>query len=611
MRSILHYLLALTLLAGIRLSYAQCVPDSLVPSVPGIYPKLLPDAQGCEPYSVDITFYLPRDTTATILPGQTITVPFNYFRIDTVVGLPAGMTWSCNLQPDCEYDVAPGNPSPDTLGCIRIQGTPTTPATYRIVVYVTANVALLGNQIGTYEVPLTVKPCIFTGDCYAYNISQPCEPSVLQVENLVPSLGNSGFSYQWNFSGPNGFHFQSIDENPWDLPLPAAGTYYLNYEATVDTIGWFLTDARIEQVNCSDLLDPADLYWKLVDSNDSVWYNTVAAPITNGGGQLPLMTNLPDFLLPNGLYQFQVWDKDQVGGDQGCGGNGNGALFFSIPQNGDSLTIQSNGLRATMFFSHPVQAISCADTFEVNALPQVPVIAALEDTFEICQGDTLHLFIPPADSVQWFRYGKWITFAGEPELAVFEAGDYHVEVIDPVTYCRVASLPFEVVVNETPAPNILLGVNQQFQVVNPKLSYAYTWYEVQDGLVGTGKAFTPTKSGNYYATAIDLFTGCESIPSPVVGMVLAGLEDMGGSLLKFSIGPNPAEEVLEISWELQTTTSLQLSLTDASGRVVKNITTNGNGSGSLNWDVSDLAGGIYHFSLSSDKGILHRKIVIH
>ena len=66
---------------------AQCVIDSGVPNMPGIYPPIPPDANGCEYYETDITFLLPQDTTVNVF-GNTLNIPFIYFQIDSVVGLP-------------------------------------------------------------------------------------------------------------------------------------------------------------------------------------------------------------------------------------------------------------------------------------------------------------------------------------------------------------------------------------------------------------------------------------------------------------------------------------------------------------------------------------------
>ncbi len=93
-----HFLFIVLASLSISISQAQCVIDTLVPRVPGIYPDSIPPFTGCNYGEVDVTFVFPRDTTTTI-GGQTVTVPFFSFTINGVAGLPQGMGWQCDLQP--------------------------------------------------------------------------------------------------------------------------------------------------------------------------------------------------------------------------------------------------------------------------------------------------------------------------------------------------------------------------------------------------------------------------------------------------------------------------------------------------------------------------------
>ncbi|MEM7660409.1 MAG: hypothetical protein AAF399_30175, partial [Bacteroidota bacterium] len=209
-----------------RANFAQCVPDTSLIDGDGIYPDTLAPVVGCQPFEQQVTFVFPRDTTASI-GGTPVTFPFQFFRIDSISGLPAGVDWACDLSPDCEYLVHPDSANVDTVGCISLFGTPTIPATYPLQVWVTAQVIIFGtpgDNPTSFNFPLTVQPCEFTGSCYTLNLSANCEPASLSFTNEVPSNGNPGYSYQWTVSGANGFFYQSNDENPLDLPLMEADT---------------------------------------------------------------------------------------------------------------------------------------------------------------------------------------------------------------------------------------------------------------------------------------------------------------------------------------------------------------------------------------------------
>ena len=130
---------------GLISGFAQtiCIPDSTVPSQSGLYPSEIV-AQGCRSFDTVITFVFPRDTTVSFA-GQNITVDFVEFRIDSLVGLPDSVSWTCNLAPACTYVVSPDSSQVDTTGCVRIQGISDQPGLYNIEVHLTAFVDVLGN----------------------------------------------------------------------------------------------------------------------------------------------------------------------------------------------------------------------------------------------------------------------------------------------------------------------------------------------------------------------------------------------------------------------------------------------------------------------------------
>ncbi len=592
---------------------AQCVPDSTLPYVDGIYPDTLAPAQGCDFYDVDITFVFPQDTTAEIFPGQFVTLAFNSFTIDGLAGLPQGMSWECNLAPGCVYDTDPDNPVPDSVGCIRIFGTPTIPSTYQIVAYVTANLELVGDQPTTFELELEVLPCQFTGDCYTYSTTSNCEPAELSVENNVLSNGKAGFSYGWSFTGPNGFSYQTADENPLPQQLTDAGDYIIDYTATVDTLGFILTDATISAVNCSDLIDAGDIYWILKNPADSILVNTDGNQIVNGGSNLPIVTNLPNFVLDTGTYEFQVWDHDDIGNDDGCAdgtGGGGASVFFTIPLTSPGpLTVINNGLTVTFDILNPIDTITCSDTIRIDALPAIPQITTPGSDI-ICDGDTAWLTTDFADSLQWYRDGLPLLNAHDTVLMVMEAGSYSVEVINPETLCTQLSDGFTMTVNTTPVPSIAFDGNQTFTVASPNTDYTYTWYK-DDVAVGMGDPFVGNSTGTYHATATDNATGCESGPSAPIEAMITALDALAGLASDIRISPNPNSGQFQIELNLLQAQQLQLRMTDIYGKAVyaEQLPPQ---SGWVNrtWNLDHLPAGIYLIHFEWESGSLHRKVVI-
>lgn len=593
---------------------AQCVIDSTAtPNVQALYPDTLLPAQGCEFYDVDITFVFPRDTTVAIFPGQNVTLAFLSFTIDGLAGLPQGMSWECNLAPDCYYDLDPNNPMPDSVGCIRIYGTPTIPSNYQIVAYVTANLELVGDQPTTFELALDVLPCQFTGDCYTYSTSTNCLPAELTVSNQVASNGKAGFDYDWSFSGSNGFTYATSDENPLPITLTQPGDYIIDYTATVDTLGFILTDAIIEAVNCSDLIDAGDLYWILKDPAGTQLVNTDGNQIVNGGANLPLSTNLPVFVLDTGTYEFQVWDHDDVGNDDGCAdgtGGGGASVFFTIPFAGSGpLTVTNNGLRVSFDILHPIDTIHCADTVHIDALPVIPEILVAGDAV-ICNGDSTQLTTAMADSIQWYKDGLPLLNAHDSVLTVATAGNYTVEVIDPQSLCTRLSASQLVSVNTTLVPSIAFDGNSTFTVASPNAQFVYTWYR-DSVAVGTGASYTATGSGTYHATATSSATGCESGPSAPIEATLTGLESLAGMIGDFRVFPNPNTGEFAIEMEVFQPQAIRLQLIDLLGKIVREQSLPAQtGLIHQEWNVTTLPAGIYLLRVDMGSGSLHRKIII-
>lgn len=600
------------LFVNISLSgFSQCVPDSTAPAIAGIYPDSLDDANGCMFFEQVVTFILPRDTTIQIA-GQTVSIPFNYFRIDGIAGLPLGMSWECNMMPDCEYDVSPGNANPDTAGCIRIFGTPTIPNSYQLVVYIIANVDLLGDQQGTYTLPLTVTPCEYAGTCYNYTVSSNCEPAALQLTNNVPSNGKDGFTYDWEIKGPNGFLYDTSDENPFPQMLIDAGTYVIDYQASIDTVGFLLSGISIDAVGCDDPLGDPDLYWILKDPSGTELINTIANPIDNA--TLPVGISVPNLLLDTGMYEFQVWDEDPIIADGGCadGTTGGGAsVFFTIPTTSSPLVVTNNQLTVTFSIDHPIQVITCSDTIQVDSLPEQPLVMAPADTNSICNGETIELTTMTNDSLQWYKDGLPLLDAHDTSLVVSEAGAYSVEVIDRMSLCTQLSEEIIVEVITIPTPSIAFDGQNTMSVAAPNMNYQYNWYDMNGALAGNGASWMPASSGNYYATALDTATNCESNPSVTLNVLLTDLEALQSVLSSFSIFPNPAHRELNISLELVQFQEVEIRLQDMYGKSMLQHRL-GRQIGHIHeqLNLSELSRGIYLVTLQLEQGTVSRKIVV-
>lgn len=114
---------------------AQCVPDPSI-TIPGVYPPagsttdttaiILPAAQIGAPTNYVTQISVLSDTTVSLF-GLTLNVPVDSLSIDSVSGLPPGMTAACD-NPRCKW---PGGGN----GCIELSGTPSSLGVYDIMAY--------------------------------------------------------------------------------------------------------------------------------------------------------------------------------------------------------------------------------------------------------------------------------------------------------------------------------------------------------------------------------------------------------------------------------------------------------------------------------------------
>lgn len=112
---------------------AQCTPGAnYADSVYGVWPDTIQNFPGATQglaYTTDLNFKVPSDASLidAAFPGTTI----QSFVVNSVVGLPAGITYACNVS-NCTYL---GNVN----GCAQLSGTPTAPVgVYNIIINVTA-----------------------------------------------------------------------------------------------------------------------------------------------------------------------------------------------------------------------------------------------------------------------------------------------------------------------------------------------------------------------------------------------------------------------------------------------------------------------------------------
>jgi hypothetical protein len=185
-------------------AYSQCTIDPNAFSGPndyGIVPDTtqnLPTAYIGTGYNTDMQLHIPPDTT-----DQTFgTVPINYMRIDSVVGMPAGFTYI----PNPSSGVFPGN----SYACVAITGNPVAgmetggpnnDGVYPLIVYITANVTIFSVPVdfpGTvegYRIRVVDPTGINTHETLKFSVAQNSpNPADQRTEFRINAVSNGPVS---------------------------------------------------------------------------------------------------------------------------------------------------------------------------------------------------------------------------------------------------------------------------------------------------------------------------------------------------------------------------------------------------------------------------------
>lgn len=213
----------------------------------------------------------------------------------------------------------------------------------------------------------------------------------------------------------------------------------------------------------------------------------------------------------------------------------------------------------------------------------------------LCAGRSLTL-AAPAGQAQYL----WSTGATTRTLAVTVAGSYTVRVAAANGCFGPPSAAVEVTVVPVPAvPVLAYAAGGPVTVNAPVAGVTYQWYvngTLQAGVSGPRFPATgPAGVGRYTAVAVSAAGGCASAASAAVVVVLA----VRGALpAGWALYPNPADAFLTL--ELAPGAGpVQLTLTDALGRVLRALTTS---AARTALDVRGLPNGLYTLQATLPNG---------
>ena len=414
----LRYLsLCSLLLATWSLSAQSGCPGCMV-NVPAglpedtIYLANIPDGLQGTVYDQDVSFRMPKTTTPVAAVDSTTPAGLTISKIEilAVEGLPAGLYWQPN-----QFIFEVGS---QTDGCIKICGTPAVSDSFLLTVRVKATVLFLSKE-ASFPMRMYIAPKVSTTDGFSMTNFTGCDSTTVIFTNNIPSDGQPGFQYHWDFG--DGTTFTGEDPLPHTYTEP--GIYPVHYQVIIDTAGYVLESVTVLDVDCVDQLGAGspDLYMLLNDPNGTEIFDS-SPDVNNTSLPHTFLVGLP---LDAGNYTLKVVDEDSgpKGGDDDCG-----MVSFNILSND---TIVAGGLTVVLHIVHAVDTLQSIDTVTVYSMPIVPVYDVYHNLLRL--QDTL--LLPAQYSLQWYNGPDPIPGATGFTYCIEQEGLYGLLLTDLATGC--------------------------------------------------------------------------------------------------------------------------------------------------------------------------------
>ncbi len=562
-----------------------------------IYLSSAADGQVGVYYDSGLSFRMPKTTTPVNAsdPGTPPGLAINQITITSVSNLPPGLSWEAS---QTTFDV-----SEETDGCVKFCGVPLIPGFYNVEVVVSAEVLFI-SQVSSFSFPIMILPGTSVTEGFTLANNSGCGSVEASFTNNVPSGGNDGYSYFWDFGNGN----MSTGENPVSQVYDEAGVYAVNYQAVIDTFGFLLTEVVVESVECNDLFNNApDLRIEIWDPDGERIFETME--VENAQTPVNFIVNL---FIGEGNYLLRVMDEDSgiQGGDDECG-----AINFNRLSNGG---FTNGGLQARLNIFHPVDTIQSVDTVRVYEQPAPPQLEG-DGPGSLCSGDIYLLSVTNGydSGLQWYQDSLPLIGIDSPELSASASGDYWVTYTNP-DGCSATSAVQGLTFNPLPDPPIFQNFNNLLTLYDPEglpETYGLQWYRNDILIEGANEmSYCMETSGSYRLEVVDLLTGCRSsyelqatYDPAFPGCVATGVKNERP--LALIAYPNPTNGLLFLEGKAENG-EVQATLYNSQGQILHSLQNPTAGPAFReSLDISHYPSGVYILEVRSGQSIAHLRVV--
>lgn len=474
----------------------ECIVD--LPTLPEdtLFLGAMPDGFVGTNYEAALNFRMPKTTTPVnaIDPGTPAGLDIEEITLLSINNLPTGLIWETV---ETEFF-----PDENTDGCIQFCGTPLVAGTYEVEVAIAAKISII-TQTTAFRFVMVINPASSNTAGFSLSNNISCGPTEVEIINNIPSNGQGGISYLWDFGNGN----STLNEQPNSQTYTEPGVYPITYQAIIDTVGYLLTSIEVLESGCRDIPSlpnfstAPDMNIKVLDADDNILFLT--PNYDNTFAPIQASTNL---LLGEGNYRVEVIDDD--GGlnfdDDECG-----VVSFNRFTTGN-LVVGDLTVRLTIV--HPVDTVISMDSVIVYEVPTSPEIISLT-SLELCGGQSVILETNYEERVQWFQDSILIPGATEFQLEVSEAGEYYVQYQSEVG-CPAGSEILTVTLLTPPTTPAYVNEENVLTLFNQNIlpeDYTIVWLLNGEVLEGEHSvSLCIFESGAYTLSLVDETTGCSN-----------------------------------------------------------------------------------------------------
>lgn len=454
-----------------------------------IFLTAAPDGQVGQAYVGDLSFRMPKTTTPVNASDPTTPagLPISSITISSVANVPPGLSWEAN------QDVFEVNEETD--GCVRFCGTPIIPGYYEIEVIITAQV-LFANRTSSFTLPMLILPGQSVSEGFTIDNISGCGELLAGFTNNLPSNGQDGYSYIWDFGNGE----SSTLENPGPQHYDTPGEYDISYQAIIDTFGYLLNRVTVTSASCNDVFGGApDLYIELFNDAGTLVYQSPA--IQNAS--FPAVFE-PNIFLADEPYVLILMDDDSGvdGADDFCGA-------FALSQ-GTNGVLTHPGATINISVLHPVDTIRSEGSVQVFPQPEPPSLLGYGGEI-LCEGDTIDLLTNYDSSTQWYRDSTPLLGANGPLLTVAQSGQYWLNYTN-AEGCTATSDSLLLAFGELPAFPVFQNQDNLLVLFEPEVLPAqpvFQWFlDGQPLEAGNDPDYCISVSGQYALEVTDAENGC-------------------------------------------------------------------------------------------------------